>query len=797
MDIQVRRYEDNSLQISANRLQSMDLLSLMTGSVGRHPREVALICRHQSMSLFDLPKIPSSSKNDVLRWTYNDLLRRARQLAANLYLHGFRKGTNVISFLDDGAEVVLLFWACMLLGCIVYPMSKKRIQDPVLLKATLRTVIQNGVIFTADRKTAEMVERILDDHILHYDFIVTSSGNMKPFRWLTLIDMFNKPIPNSFDLNSIIKGFGANEIAFMVDSHGSNSSSVYGMTASIAMSAIEAFQTTRGLEKFDTASDQFRYVPAVALQNQHFYHPFGMLWALGFWACGGTIVIPAKSFDASEVIAAIEQENCTHMAVVPAMVKALAEQYHERKREVRNGFGNVEIPLIIELNGTLITQQPIFDSCLEDLTADSVNIFTPDDDFSLDQFGITAAGRVDIIDKYYLKCLFLRSKYKRGRLEEDLTPMEAMVRKVWASVLGMNPQDLPVDRDILDFADSLAVLQASAIIARELELTLTSTAVALYRTIEAQAKSMTIDPVYIDPPPESASTECRATSSPRSSAMPPQGPPHMYFGIPHLYFKLKGLPAKKKQQAFNEGFKKTKGACNEILNKFQLGWADVEDVLPMPPAMAYIHNYKPHANSWVVRNIFTIHEPPLDVATAIMNVISNRHPILRSIAVRIEDEPYYVVVRPRMSWLTKLIFLESDVSTLNDLKRFTLDDLKNSGDNNEDNSSEGPMFRAVICRVKSTGATALVLTTFQGVADSSSLSLFIEDVMTYMTHGLGSLKQLANYKLYACNYFIHKDSENAVENCYYFSRPLMNIRKSSASPTYKPRVSKFKNLRML
>ena len=52
-------------------------------------------------------------------------------------------------------------------------------------------------------------------------------------------------------------------------------------------------------------------------------HVFASAFAVVFWWCGGTVVLPSATFSPLAVLATLDEEKCIHMPAVPVMIQAL------------------------------------------------------------------------------------------------------------------------------------------------------------------------------------------------------------------------------------------------------------------------------------------------------------------------------------------------------------------------------------------------------------------------------------------------------------------------------------------
>jgi long-chain acyl-CoA synthetase len=77
-------------------------------------------------------------------YTYDEVGRAARGLAARLHAEGLRKGDKVIVFSENRPEWIIAFWACILDGIVVVPIDYRSSPD---FLARVSRIVQARLIF--------------------------------------------------------------------------------------------------------------------------------------------------------------------------------------------------------------------------------------------------------------------------------------------------------------------------------------------------------------------------------------------------------------------------------------------------------------------------------------------------------------------------------------------------------------------------------------------------------------------------------------------------------------------------
>jgi acyl-CoA synthetase (AMP-forming)/AMP-acid ligase II len=303
-----------------------------------YPDNIALICAHQQATLYDLPSEPHVSQDhdntesaSYLRWTYRNLQSGIERMTAGLHAHGVRPGTPIITLLPNCAEFVLTWWAAMQLGAVMTPLDPRRLSNEEEISHMLRTIAseadeQPPVVVAWDHQyleasgfrsletTAKIVVRPLGQHI---------DARITPFAQLMA------PAPEHKDQDAVYRKDSA-DVRFHRDCSivftSGSTSLPKGVRRSYPLQSISATAQFDG-PGFETLPGDLWC--AVGPNN----HTVGTSTMINPVAFGAGVVYPGASFSAEATADILKRERCSHIILIPTMIKMIADVMRDRGQE--------------------------------------------------------------------------------------------------------------------------------------------------------------------------------------------------------------------------------------------------------------------------------------------------------------------------------------------------------------------------------------------------------------------------------------------------------------------------------
>ncbi|KAL8896089.1 MAG: hypothetical protein Q9207_007883 [Kuettlingeria erythrocarpa] len=189
-----------------------------------------------------------------------------------------------------------------------------------------------------------------------------------------------------------------------------------------------------------------------------------------------------------------------------------------------------------------------------------------------------------------------------------------------------------------------------------------------------------------------------------------------------------------------------------LLTKHGLSWQDIESVFPIPDLSNRFEATRPMAFS--IRMMFVIDSTSLPVLRGALEATLEKWSMFRSLAVRFDDTPLFIIPRACKATSQAAIFELPDVENIQQLRglRFPKAD-----DNNVHLRGGGPLARFAITPIKNTGSTGLMMLAHHSIYDAISLHAFMRDLEANISGGSIS-EPCTDYKLFADAFYQHRGS---------------------------------------
>lgn len=309
-------------------------------SVANCSDKLAVACLRQSPSLYAFAT--HSTENKYLRWSYNDLDHAVNTLAVNLQKVGVKRGQAVATFLYNGVEFIMAFWAAHKLGCPFVPLSPRSVVN-IEEAAHMLRVAGVSITLVQDNEIAAKFDGLPNDLKLKQTKIVISENAPDP-SWITFASLMHKKDTSQTNSKDRVE----NKIVIILFTSGTTS-------------------LPKGVPHNDTTLNTFSENLALGGRSEDGSfcsvlpnnHAMGYFYTLHFMMHGAAIVYPSPSFDAVAMVKALEEEKCTHTALVPTTLHALLEILKSRGTSLKSSLEDVCI------SGSSVTpnniRQAIFD----------------------------------------------------------------------------------------------------------------------------------------------------------------------------------------------------------------------------------------------------------------------------------------------------------------------------------------------------------------------------------------------------------------------------------------------------
>ena len=286
-----------------------------------YSNRLALASLHQPPTLYGIAT--DVTNNEYLRWSYKELAFGVDTLTGKLRRIGVKRGQPVATFLYNGVEFVMAFWAAHKIGCPFVPLNPRSLVNAEEAAHMLR-VAGVSIVLVQDIETALKFDALPRKLELKQTKIVITEITPDP-SWVTFASLMHEDSTTQTNDGDIIE-----EVVTILFTSGTTS-------------------LPKGVPHTDTTLNTFcenlslggaseENVFCSVLPNNH---AMGYFYTLHFMMHGAAIVQPSPTFDAMAMVKALELENCTHATLVPTTLYALLETLKARVSPLKSALVDV------------------------------------------------------------------------------------------------------------------------------------------------------------------------------------------------------------------------------------------------------------------------------------------------------------------------------------------------------------------------------------------------------------------------------------------------------------------------
>lgn len=372
----------------------------------------------------------------------------------------------------------------------------------------------------------------------------------------------------------------------------------------------------------------------------------------------------------------------------------------------------------------------------------------------MDDFPKTTTGKIQKLGltAKVREFVEIREKDERSQEPQETSDqsLESSLRQIWASLLGMSQERLGDEQSLKELADSLTTMQFRAKLKSKLQKTISLDDLVENDTIKKQARFLEDD---------------RGSSLARTITVKPRDGPPQTEDMVYVY-------GDKSKAA------KFEASAETLLTEFELSWAnDVEDVVPTQDvSRLLVRRLRPL--SWNHRHAY-LSKVSVDQLRKAVEAALAAHPMLRTLAMDYEGEPYHVVIRAGSRWWKHCISAEGhSVKEPADITKYIVNDQQL-----DFACAPGPLFRIVIIHVESTDSAAFIYQLNHSIFDGLSIPFFIDSVDALLQNS--PVPERTSFKLWADLYNTYRDSAPASADAAYHARGLEGISKAPLWPSLR------------
>lgn len=299
-------------------------------SVASFPSRLAVASLHQPASLYGISP-PCDSKAEYLRWSYAELNIAVERFAQSLTRLGAVRGKALATFVHNGIEFVLAFWAAHKIGMVFVPLNPRSLLNDNEVSHMLHTA-GVAIVVVQDSTAAKRLDSISCDLGSIVSKVVLSDpvpdSSWSSFESLMCAGSESDIIDPTPDQTTDSQT--EDEVLAVLFTSGTTSMPKGAPHTNTTLNAFCQNLSLGGRSETD--------IFCSVLPNNH---AMGYFYVLHFMMNGAAIIYPNWTFDAEAILKALETENSTHMALVPAALYRVLEVLKERTTPLHSSLVDV------------------------------------------------------------------------------------------------------------------------------------------------------------------------------------------------------------------------------------------------------------------------------------------------------------------------------------------------------------------------------------------------------------------------------------------------------------------------
>ncbi|KAK6084498.1 acylsynthase [Seiridium cupressi] len=291
------------------------VLQRLKTAASRNHKGLAVVSTYQQADLYGIST--SKAGHEYLRWSYAELEVAVDRFVSSLLHLGIRAGERIATFLPNGVEFLVAYWAALRLYCPFVPFNPKSLDNQDEAEHLLRTA-DVSVVIIQEASGSRIVDSIQEKgHSLRLK--IALSGKLPNATWTPFTAMLKHDDDSSFQLSSQDHLETSDQLIAILFTSGTTSK-------------------PKGVPHTNTTINAFcRNLSLGACSPLHVFcsvlpnnHAMGFFFPLHYMMHGGTVVFSSPVFDSLVMIKALEAERVTHTAIVPTVLHALIEAIDKR-----------------------------------------------------------------------------------------------------------------------------------------------------------------------------------------------------------------------------------------------------------------------------------------------------------------------------------------------------------------------------------------------------------------------------------------------------------------------------------
>lgn len=290
------------------------ILKRLKTAASENQEKIAVVGTYQKADIYGIST--NANGDGYLRWSFTDLEAAVDKLVASLLHSGLCEGDRIATFLPNGVEFLIAFWAALHLRCPFVPLNPKTLDNQDEAEYLLKTA-DTSVVIVQEASHCHVVDSMQKNGQSFRLKIVVSSGPPGE-TWTTFATMLEHD-NSSLQQTPLDRPEIPEDLIAILFTSGTTSRP---KSVPHTNTTINAFCRNLSLGGCSPSHTFCSVLP-----NNH---AMGFFFPLHYLMHGGTVVFSSPSFDARAMIKALEAEKVTHTAIVPTILHALIDDIKTR-----------------------------------------------------------------------------------------------------------------------------------------------------------------------------------------------------------------------------------------------------------------------------------------------------------------------------------------------------------------------------------------------------------------------------------------------------------------------------------
>ncbi|KAJ6164964.1 hypothetical protein N7470_003636 [Penicillium chermesinum] len=282
----------------------------------QYPGNLAIVCPHQSPDLYGSHSLPiddsATQHAPYLRWSYETLGQGVKQFKQSLIARGAATNTVLFAFCDNQVESVICTLAAYAIGCTHVPIGSESLSNTQEIQDMITAIIasmepSNIVVLVGNEENLQMVDTI-------------NTG------YRTTKICCGKPPESWESFESLVGSLSSHPKDILESTKPSRELSVFFTSGTTSIPKACLTETTGWLHGLEPSLSLGSIEPGDMVANAvSSYHAFGYICTFLPFLRGACVLLIGPKFSPERMGSALSIEPCTHAAVVPTMMNALAQ----------------------------------------------------------------------------------------------------------------------------------------------------------------------------------------------------------------------------------------------------------------------------------------------------------------------------------------------------------------------------------------------------------------------------------------------------------------------------------------